>query len=342
MPIVLVTGLPGHGKTLFTIARWRDEAASSGRSVFYDGIKDLALPWQPWEPQKWEELPPNSIMVIDEAQRLFPVRGRGQPPEWIEKLAMHRHLGLDFVLITQNPMLIDSFVRRLCDRHFHVIRKFGTHRATVHEFANGVKESVATSREGSIRHEWKYPADVFNLYKSAEVHTVKRRVPMRVYILLALPFLLLGIVWFIYQRLNPSAAAERSGAPPAGQPGVVRPVVQQAAGEVDDYFERQRPRVKGLAFTAKAYDELTKPVSVPYPAACISSSTRCLCYSDQATALDMSEDMCRTFVERGFFVAWKNEDSAPLAAATRPAAAGPAGGGPGSFAAAAPAFPASR
>lgn len=77
--------------------------------------------------QKWQELPAGALMIVDEAQFPFKVTGRGQTPEWVEKLATHRHLGLDFVLITQNPMLLDTFPRKLVDRHFHVIRKFGTH-----------------------------------------------------------------------------------------------------------------------------------------------------------------------------------------------------------------------
>ena len=147
MPITLVTGLPGHGKTLYSLARWKEEAEKDNRPVFHNGIKGLNLPgWQTWEPDNWEQLPPNALMVIDECQKAFPVRGRGQPPAWIENLSTHRHLGVDFVVITQNPMLMDSFVRRLVDRHFHIVRKFGTHFVTIHEFVNGCKENVDKSR----------------------------------------------------------------------------------------------------------------------------------------------------------------------------------------------------
>lgn len=316
MPITLITGLPGHGKTLYTIARWKEVAEKEGRPIYQNGIKGLSLPWQEWQVEEWDQLPPGSIFIIDECQFKFPTRGKGAPPKHIEDLAVHRHKGVDFVLITQNPMLLDSFVRRLCDRHFHVVRKFGTHSATIHEFANGVKESVATSREGSIRHEWRYPKEVFELYKSAELHTVKRRIPARVYLLFAVPPIALGLAWLAWQRLDPSnqvetvpaAAAAASAAGPS-----VSPVPPGRTGEPVkvDWVEAQQPRVPGLAYTAPAYDELTKPTRVPYPAACISAAARCKCYTDQATVLVVPEELCRSIAAGGFFIHWAQTGQMP-------------------------------
>lgn len=334
MAIELVTGLPGHGKTLYTIARLRDRAKAEGRPVFHDGIKGLKLPWPECKAEDWQNLEAGSILVIDEAQRVFPVRGRPQPPKWIEDLAMHRHRGIDLVLITQNPMLIDSFVRRLVDRHFHVVRTFGLQRATVHEFPNGVRQDVERSREGSIRHEWSYDKSVYELYQSAELHTVKRRIPSRVYVLASLPFVLGVLLWFIWSRLAPDAAAERV-AEQSGQTtstgsgllsGVTRaaaPAAQSAAGSPGpDWLAAQSPRVPGLPHTAPVYDSATAPVTAPYPAACVSTSSRCKCYSQQATVLETPDSLCRSIVERGFFVAWQQLlPQAPGRAASAPAGA---------------------
>src|SRR6218665_3510555 len=224
MPITLVTGLPGHGKTLYTLARWKDEAKKAGRPVFHNGIKGLNIPgWQEWDVKEWQQLIAGSIMVIDEAQFAFPTRGRGEPPDFIAKLATHRHLGIDIVVITQDPMLLDNFVRRLVDRHFHVVRMFGTQRATIHEFPNGAREDVAKRREGSIRHEWKYPKEVFDLYTSAELHTVKRRIPMRVWILLAVPIVFAVVAYAAYVRLSPESQGERMNKAAGITPEQARP-----------------------------------------------------------------------------------------------------------------------
>jgi zona occludens toxin len=316
MPIRLVTGLPGHGKTLYTLQSVRDQAARESRPVFQSGIKGLKLPWQEWKPEEWEQLPANSIFVIDEAQFPFPVRGRGEPPEWIGRLSVHRHLGIDFVLITQDPMLLDNHVRRLVDQHMHVVRKFGTHWATIHEFANGVKQNVSQSRAGSIRHEWKYPKDVFDLYQSAELHTVKSRVPARVWILLSVPVIFGGLVWYAYHRLNPEASGKRlrdqiggPGAPGQSLPGGMRPGGGQVATmSTAEYLKANVPRVPGLAYTAPIFDEVTKPNEAPVPAACVSNKSRCKCYSQQATPLEMPEQLCRDIVAGGVFVAFKNGD----------------------------------
>lgn len=311
MPITLVTGLPGHGKTLYTLARWKDEATKAGRPVFHNGIKGLNIPgWQEWKVEEWQQLPAGALMVVDEAQFPFPVRGRGEPPEWINKLATHRHLGLDFIVITQNPMLIDAFVRRLVDRHFHVVRRFGTHWATIHEFANGAKENVATSRDGSIRHDFKYPKDVFELYQSAELHTVKRRIPARVWMLLVLPVLFAGLAGTAWYRMRPEFAAEQARkslgdqavTPHAGgAPAERRPITPA------EYAAEYSPRVAGLAHTAPVYDEVTKPTQAPYPAACLATKVKCGCYSQQATKLEVPDDLCRRIADGGFFVAWQQQ-----------------------------------
>jgi zona occludens toxin len=333
--IELITGLPGHGKTLYALAKYRD-LPSQGRPVYHSGIRGLRLPWAEHPVDRWEDLPPGSVFVVDEAQFKFPTRGRGEPPEWIARLAVHRHGGRDLVLITQHPMLIDSFVRRLVDRHFHVVRKFGTRWATVHEQANGCKDNVDKSRAGMIPHEWRYPADVFALYDSAELHTVKRRIPARVFVLAAIPVVLLGITWFLWQRwtargdgeLVPGSAPAAS-APAGGSAGPLARGVGGIGGSGDrltpaEFAITHTPRVAGLAYTAPVYDEVTRPVQAPYPAACIATMTRCSCYSQQGTRLEVPLDLCRSLAGGGFFVAWQQPAEArpgPVAALSPPAPA---------------------
>lgn len=332
MPITLITGLPGHGKTLYALARYKGEAEKDNRPVFHNGIPGLNIPnWQPWDVMKWDQLPATALFIIDEAQITFPVRGRGSPDAWIEKLTTHRHLGIDIVLITQNPMLLDSFVRRLVDRHFHIVRKFGTSFATIHEFANGSKDNVHQSRKDSITHEWKYPKEVFDWYKSAEVHTVKRRIPARVFVLLAMPFIFLALAYVAYLRLNPEAQGDRvtehGGGKPASEaqgglfqpPGGARRASQENGPmTVEQWFVHNTGRVPSLPHTAPAYDDVTKPVHAPYPAACVQMPSKgCKCYTQQGTVLDVGDLVCLQIVERGFFVAWdiepKRQDREPHA-----------------------------
>lgn len=325
--ITLITGLPGNGKTLYALTWLKAKAEKEGRQVYYSGIADLKLPWIEHDPQKWFELPKGSIIVIDEVQRVMRPRQHGMAvPEFVAKLETHRHLGVDLVLITQHPMLLDANVRRLCGQHFHVVRKFGTHNATIHEWGS-VKENCDKNRDDSIRHHWRYPKEAFGFYKSAEVHTHKVRIPAKVWGLGLLILALIGVAWFFVHRLQgwtgkgkePVPAESRSSSgmvTEAPRPGAsAAPKLTTA-----EYVAQHQPRVEGLAYTAPVYDDQTKPTEVPYPAACVEMGKRCQCYTQQATKLQVPAQMCREIVAGGFFVSWKTQTAPPASAS----AAGPA------------------
>jgi hypothetical protein len=323
--LTLITGLPGNGKTLYALQSVVAQAKREGREVWYHGINGLKpeLGWHVIETKiekingreeavpQWWLCPAKSIIVIDEAQKAgFGVRPRGQVPEWGQKLETHRHLGLDIVFITQDPSLIDAHDRKLIELHFHVMRTFGMQRAVVHEF-RPVRENVLKSRKGSIEHRWSYPKQVFDWYTSAEAHTHKARVPMKVWVFLALPFIILGLSWFAWskyldpKRIKTSEQVAASGGAPAsvrrdesaGKPVAMTPL---------EFAQHHTPRVEGLAYTAPVYDEVTKPVVAPYPAATVMSASKgCRAYSQQGTRLEMSQELCKRIAEGGFFVSWQ-------------------------------------
>lgn len=320
MAIELQTGLPGHGKTLYTLWRVRQWAEKENRPVYYNGIPDLMIPaWTEMvDATKWMECPPNSIIVIDEAQRLFRPRANGaQVPDYVSKLETHRHLGLDLVLITQHPMLIDGNVRRLTDKHRHCIRPFGSKFAVVHQWA-GVREQCdkAGARKESVKEQFPYPKEVFTWYKSAEVHTVKRSIPMKFILICCLPLLLIAAGWYMYywtgkkthRQETPvveGVGLEAQAARPAQGGGRQAPMTQA------EWLAVQAPRIAGLPYTAPVFDQVTQPVQAPYPAACVQSKSKgCKCYSQQGTVIDTSEELCRQIVEKGFFVAWNTQGSA--------------------------------
>ena len=316
MAITLVTGLPGHGKTLWTLARYKPLAESENRPVFHNDIPGLAIDaWTVHAADAWYDLPANSYMVIDEAWRVFPVRPRAAAmPKHVEELAVHRHAGIDLVLVTQHPMLVDTAVRKLVDRHFHVVRKFGTSFATVYEFPTGVQDEPAKNRhrDGVVRHEWRYPKEVYGWYKSAEVHTVKSRIPMRVWLVLAAFIAIPFLFWLVYARITSShvvaagaaAAAASASAPASGAVRAVPPKVQDASSR-EAYLDMFRPRIAGLAFTAPAYDRLTKPVEAPYPSVCMySASMPCRCWSQRGFSLSVPDQLCRQLAKEPLDPFW--------------------------------------
>ena len=309
--ITLITGLPGNGKTLYALSYVKQWAEKDNRPVYYSGIKDLMLPWTEIDPTKWFDCPVNSIIVIDECQTVFRPRSLGkEPPDYVAKLETHRHQGLDIVLITQHPMLADSAIRRLVGKHVHVVRTFGTERATLHEWAS-VRENCdkPSGRADSIKHHWKYPKDAFSFYKSAEVHTVKRNIPMRFWLFVLIPVLL--VCCFLYLKHFSDKQKHINDVPP-DSPALSKPVLsaanekgrvsyKNAIEDAKQYVFEETPRVVGLPQTAPRYDELTKPVEVPVPAGCVQSSHGCKCYTQQATSMDVEESLCVEIVKHGFF-----------------------------------------
>ncbi|MDB6020239.1 MAG: hypothetical protein JWQ04_96 [Pedosphaera sp.] len=304
--LTLVTGLPGACKTLFTLDYVQKKAVKENRQVYYSGIKELTLPWTLIEADKWMDVPDGSIIVMDEAQTLYRPRANGAVvPPYVALLETHRHRGLDIFVITQHPMLIDSNVRRLVGQHFHCVRAFGLQKSVIHEWQS-VKENCDKNRADSTKHPFNFPKEVFGWYKSAEVHTHKRRLPPRLLIFIIVPLLIAGAVfgfrhWFSTQygadRLHASGAVgdQKGGAPLRSSSGKI---VRVTAAE---YVESWQPRVRDLPYSAPAYDGVATAKTAPFPAACVLMHGKCRCYSQQATVLDVSKDFCEQVVAKGFF-----------------------------------------
>lgn len=316
MPITLITGLPGHGKGIYSLDTVNKLEKISNRPVYYHNVTDLNLKWHKLENAKdWINCPEGSIILLDEAWQTFPLRPNAQtPPDYVAMLATHRHKGFDIFIVTQQPSQLDTFVRKLVDHHYHVIRKYGAQSANVHQFI-GLNSDPQRSRKNSIKHSYNYPKEVYGWYKSAEVHTIQTKRPMRIYFLwFGVPLILATSIYFINHYLNPRTGKiaegiqtdingqlpEKNGLPINSSYQQQKPI---------DWFEQQKPRVSELPQTAPKYDELTKPTRVPTPAACIASKTRCVCVTNQGTKYNTLDSVCRQIVKDGFFKDFDDEKS---------------------------------
>jgi zona occludens toxin len=325
--ITLLTGLPGNGKTLFALWFVKQKAEKENREVYYHNIKDLTLPWTVTDPEKWFDLPAGSIIVIDEAQFVFSKKPSGSKlPDFYEKLAVHRHSGYDIFIITQHPSLIDNFVRQLVGQHFHTVRKFGMNRSTVYEWsaANPAPQNPS-AHKSAISLKWAYPKEVYTYYKSAEVHTVKRAIPAKIFLALGFVGLVLVGGWWAmhkykarYEKKPDPSLTSEAGAVNVVETANVRPKNTNNTNTPDEKFDPladaqqyvavHTPRVEGLPHTAPVYDPITAPVRAPVPAACVqigttsgSKTPRCQCYSQQGTRMDVQYNMCISMAQNGWF-----------------------------------------
>lgn len=321
--ISLITGQPGNGKSLFALWFIKTKADQENRPVFYHGISNLAvpgiLPWTEFKAEEWPDLPDGSIVLIDEAQFVFPRKPNGAVlPAHYEKLAVHRHKGLDIFVITQHPSLIDNFVRKLVGQHFHSKRKFGLERATIYEWSETQPAPEnAASHKSAITLAWPFKKEVYTWYKSAEVHTVKKKIPAKlflvgVFVLCVIAALVMFVKNYgggVKNEVSPVLTTSTPGVPGAVPGAHASPgkAPFDALADAREYVAMNTPRVAGLPQTAPKYDPLTKPDRVPVPAACIqvgraeSGKVDCKCFTQQGTAMGVEFNMCVEFARNGYF-----------------------------------------
>lgn len=296
--ITLITGTPGAGKTLYTVAE--ELPKFKNRPLFIDGIPDLAIshlecigPVENWH----EWIPDGAVLVIDEVQRIWRPRGTASAvPPGVAALETHRHKGVDLVIITQHPNLLDPNIRRLVGRHLHVRRMFGWSRAIVYEWDSATDPARVSN---AIKRSWAYPRKAYKLYKSAEVHTKRgNRVP---FVVLAAVLAMVAVPVGWYYALDRTAAKwigdETGDTGAATEPATARagganlpvalPVVPQRILEALIPADDHNP------LSAPLYAAVVPPVVAPEVVGCISSRKSCACYSQQQTPVWLPDEQCR-------------------------------------------------
>ena len=331
--LYLYTGVPGAGKTLYAVSNLVKRKDFKDRPIFVDGIKDLDhdkinyfdIPEgesiQTWP--KWA--PPGAIIVVDECQRIFRPRPSGSKvPDYVSELETHRQRGLDFILITQHPRLIDVHLRGLIEHHTHLGKTNLGLRRKMEWSTGGAKdpESRANIRE-ALTSVYRLDKSVYGLYKSAEVHTKIRTKKSKLLMLFPLALCLVGYgIWsftdfwgkFSGEGEKAKKASTTQNAQAQTQPSAVsasEPVSNGQYPKVETKPEEPKkphlseedyqPRIAERPETAPIYDGMNKAVKVmPWPAACIKAENRCTCYTDQGTKIkDIGKQTCLNYVKDG-------------------------------------------
>lgn len=333
--IILITGTPGSGKTAYAVDTLLDMAGT--RPVFADGIPELKIDHVPCPPvSEWTHeaddpasatgkkisftFPPNSIVVIDECQRVFRPRAAGRAvPAEVAAFETHRHLGIDFILITQHPSLVDANIRKLVGKHVHVrVTALGRY---LYEWAEVGDPDSRASREIAQRNKYRLPKRAFDQYKSAELHTKhKFKIPTAVYVIVVGLASLIGMGYYLTNkvgdRLKPEGGnTAKITAPAGGAPGVSNSPGQpatngQAKMTNEEYIAAYTPRFEGLPHTAPAYDQITAPQDAPIPMGCIERKKTgdCKCYDQQGNKYQTTQEICKQIMRDGYFIAWKQKN----------------------------------
>ncbi len=311
--LYLRTGLPGGGKTLNTIkeideanapdpenpllCKYPDPAHPDAppRLIYYNGIPELQVDrlqsnWIEFDtPEEWFNVPDGSIIVIDEAQRIFGAT-ETKRPEKVARFETHRHQGLDIHLVTQDPSLLCKHVRVLVGKHIHVWRPYGREKGVIRHEYEMCCDSPNKRSNFSLAQEDKIDLDsnYFGLYKSATVHTHKKttppwmkKLPWIITLLVVTLGILAGLAYGVWRISEDDKAEALKGTPHGDQPaqprsangrqvassdqapGSTGTAVSSSSKSLEAYALQNTPRVPDLPSSAPVFDDMTKPKDFP-------------------------------------------------------------------------------
>lgn len=304
--ITIITGTPGAGKTLYTIEKLlqplvgthvpqtgEDGVTTMHPRTIYTNINGLLLDHEKIDGgdnqglRDWHEwAKPGSVIVFDEVQRHWVPRANGSKvPDDIQALETHRHMGVDFILITQNVLLVDRNIHALAGRHLHIRRVANMPMAIVYEWDH-VSRGLLYAKS-LTKSPWRYSKKVFKLYKSAELHTKQpRKIP--------------GLVWFVLaglvgvsvlapttyarltDRITGGGAQQVAAKTPASGIGA-RPAAAVPPAQADPAPAAAAPPQPPAS--APAQPE-------PVFAGCAAIAKRCQCYDSVGQAVEKDPGFC--------------------------------------------------
>lgn len=324
--IDLYTGLPGHGKTLLAVTalakllkQWETpKGAADKRELWVWGIKDLNIPHKVIEvwpdtgkrgdpipldargrplctlAMDWGDIPDGSLVIIDESQYLFPVRGPSHKAlPHVSYLNTHRHAGLDIWLITQHPKLIDNASRRLIDKHTHIRRIFSFPRAVTYEWA--YCDDGLTGLKKATMGQFNYPKSTYALYKSAEIHTKNTfKKPWWIWLpVAAIPV----AVWAIPGALGGlgNVVGGKGVTSTPAKPAATASAPLAPASKPVDHAPAQLPAVPDPAVASAP----VSAASAPKWSGCIAVRNRCTCYASDGQKAPAEPGMCEDHTGAG-------------------------------------------
>lgn len=309
--ITLITGGPGLGKTALVVSMLKDQYAD--RPIFTN-INALKLPHArlpklgEWTREVETDagtfehhftFPPGSVLVIDECQSIYPPRANGSKvPPHVAALATLNHEGMDIILITQGSGLLDSFALKQVKGGLHVFLKSSYIGRYRYERSERIDEESRTELGLCARRKYKLPKQVFDLYKSSELHTKppRSKLPFAAYAL-ALTLVVGGVLAYAVQdRISGAIEGENPQAPMTTTPGAAQPLTVAVGGPplvFQHIIEATTPTDPHNPLSAPLYAAVVPPVVPPEIVGCIASRKTCTCYTQQQTPIWLPEPQCR-------------------------------------------------
>lgn len=292
--ITIITAVPGSGKTLFCIGLIVD-AIKAGRPV-YSNIDGLQVDGCHPAPDDWRDTPEGSLVVYDESQQphLYPSTAhRGEvKDERLRSMEVHRHTGHDLVFVSQSQSFLHHHIRKLAGEHIHLYRAFGAKTVTKYTWQHCVDSPNDRAEQARAdAFPWKFPKEHFGLYKSATIHTHKFKIPKK---LAAMLVFILVVAFAVVYNATTAENSYLLGSATAEQQPVETSTVEAAASALGGVGSAATTNPKTAA-TTDMYDWADTELATPV-AGCISSATKCQCFSGEGTLIKMAYGQCMSAI----------------------------------------------
>lgn len=306
MAIKLITGVPGSGKTLMAIKDIAEQVKANNdpktpsfndtksteenfdaskhkrfkRPIYtdIDGINFGEGEVYKVQPDHdWRECPDGSLIIYDEVHKKWRSEGQAglsKNPQ-INDLDMHRHRGMDFILITQYPTKVHHEVRTNVTEHYHIKRPSGAKAATTYKWdlAQSSPNDFHAKNEADIA-PFVFPKKYFKHYKSATIHTHKFKLPKYLVFLVIVGMVpIVNATYTTFTQPNLLNKAETPTQPPPLKPAPESQPAKAAAPVLANSTQQTTNYKQKLA-------------------GCISNANHCNCYADNYEILDLTYEQC--------------------------------------------------
>jgi zona occludens toxin (predicted ATPase) len=230
----------------------------------------------------WLWCKPGDMIVIDEAQFVMPRGSLGRkPPYWLQAMEIHRHYGVDFLIITQHPQLIDTTVRALVGLHRHIRSVMGSNVCMVYTWDHASNpERYSMASKASFVRKKKH----FRLFHSSVAH-VKPPSAGRWGLIVAPILLLVGLGGLAFKVNSFGGDKAPSDKAAVSAPG--------AAASASAPGPKAQARPVGF-------------MDVPKLSGCFNTGDKCQCFDVDGRIVRIAASMC-ALSSRGFdgLVQWE-------------------------------------
>lgn len=227
----------------------------------------------------WLWCEPGDFLAFDEVQYVIPRGTMGRvPPFYIKAMEIHGHYGVDFLLITQHPQLIDMTIRSLVNPHRHVRAVsifaaaskllFGGVACAVYvwDHASNPERYTTAYKERFIR-----KPEFFKLYHSTVAVTKQPAASAKIFYIA--PLVLIACGYALYDTFKPKAAPPKPSA-----------LMSSAVASPVPTAPPARTAARG---------QLAGFVDVPKLSGCYAQGSSCTCYDVDGMKVSIAYEMCK-------------------------------------------------